>query len=87
MRTLTKLMCAYAWGLSAFSNASGELALKQGATLLFYGNSLVERLCEQGGMEANLQLALPELRLRLRSLAWTGDEVGNRWRAEGYAEH
>jgi azurin/lysophospholipase L1-like esterase len=87
MRILTKLMCASAWGVCALSNASGELALKQGATLLFYGNSLVERLCEQGGMEANLQLAHPGLQLRLRSLAWTGDEVGNRWRAEGYAEH
>jgi len=61
--------------------------LKQGATLLFYGNSFVERLLEQGGMEAALQLAHPGLQLRLRSLAWTGDEVGNRWRAEGYAEH
>ena len=80
-------MCAIACGVLAFSNASGGVSLKQGTTLLFYGNSLVERLFEQGGMEASVQLAHPELQLRLRSLAWTGDEVGNRWRAEGYAEH
>ena len=87
MRILTKLICGISCGLVGTSEASASVSLKQGATLLFYGNSLVERLFEQGGMEANLQLAHPELQLRLRSLAWTGDEVGNRWRAEGYAEH
>ena len=87
MRIPIKLICSTLCGLAAFSHVKGEVSLKEGDTLLFYGNSLVERLFEQGGMEANLQLARPELRLRLRSLAWTGDEVGNRWRAEGYAEH
>jgi glucose/arabinose dehydrogenase/uncharacterized cupredoxin-like copper-binding protein/lysophospholipase L1-like esterase len=38
-------------------------------------------------MEAWIQLARPESDLHFRSLAWTGDEVGNRQRAEGYAEH
>ena len=87
MRISIRLICSTLCGLAAFSNAIGGVALKRGDTLLFYGNSLVERLFEQGSMEANLQLAHPELQLRMRSLAWTGDEVGNRWRAEGYAEH
>lgn len=48
---------------------------------------MVERLLEQGELEARLQLANPEAGLKIRSLAWTGDEVGNRLRLEGYAKH
>ena len=54
---------------------------------LFYGNSLVERLMEEGELEACLQLARPRSAVLVRSLAWTGDEVGYRLRPEGYAEH
>ncbi|MGY8639491.1 MAG: DUF7133 domain-containing protein [Verrucomicrobiales bacterium] len=61
-----------------------ELAEK---VTLFYGNSMVERLLEDGEMEARLQIAHPDERLKIRSLAWTGDEVGNRLRLEGYAQH
>ena len=57
------------------------------ATILFYGNSMVERLLEHGELEARLQIALPNEKLKIRSLAWTGDEVGNRLRLEGYAKH
>jgi azurin/glucose/arabinose dehydrogenase len=56
-------------------------------TFLFYGNSLVERLMENGELEACLQLANPVSAVRVRSLAWTGDEVGCRLRPEGYVEH
>jgi lysophospholipase L1-like esterase len=56
-------------------------------TLLFYGNAMVERLLEHGEMEARVHLALPEKVLHFRSLAWTGDEVSHRLRAEGYAAH
>ncbi|MEY2598275.1 MAG: hypothetical protein RLZZ142_534 [Verrucomicrobiota bacterium] len=57
------------------------------STVLLYGNSLVERLCETGEMEASIRLAHPQSTLRFRSLAWTGDEVGYRLRPEGYVEH
>ena len=57
------------------------------STILFYGNSMVERLLEQGEFEARMQVAQPEKKLQIRSLAWTGDEVGNRLRLEGYAKH
>ena len=57
------------------------------ATILFYGNSMVERLLEQGELEARVQLAELGKNLHFRSLAWTGDEVANRLRAEGYAAH
>ena len=55
--------------------------------ILFYGNSMVERLLEYGELEARLQLANPSAELKIRSLAWTGDEVGDRLRLEGYAKH
>ncbi|MDO8944054.1 MAG: GDSL-type esterase/lipase family protein, partial [Desulfobacterales bacterium] len=67
--------------------ARAEVYLNPGATILFYGNSMVERLCEQGELEAWIQLAYPERKLHFRSLAWTGDEVGYRLRPEGYEEH
>lgn len=54
---------------------------------LFYGDSLVERLMESGHAEAWVQLAEPDAPLRVRSLAWTGDEVGYRLRPEVFAEH
>lgn len=56
-------------------------------TILFYGNSMVERLLEHGEMEARMQITNPQAKLKVRSLAWTGDEVGNRLRLEGYAKH
>ena len=61
--------------------------IKESTTLLFYGNSMVERLLEHGEMEARMQIAVPNNGLKIRSLAWTGDEVGNRLRLEGYPKH
>ncbi len=49
--------------------------------------SLIERLLEHGECEALLQLAVPGGGLKIRSLAWTGDEVGYLLRPEGYVEH
>ena len=56
---------------------------EESPSLLFYGNSMIERLLEHGGMEARLQIATSGKELKIRSLAWTGDEVGNRLRLEG----
>ena len=60
---------------------------RAGDTFVFYGGGMVERLLESGHLEAQLQLAHPGKKLRVRSLAWTGDEVGHRLRPEGYVEH
>ena len=67
--------------------ARAEIPFHADDTVLFYGNSMVERLLEHGELEAMVQLAQPGKNLHFRSLAWTGDEVGNRLRAEGYAAH
>jgi hypothetical protein len=45
---------------------------------------MVERLLDHGELEAHLQLASGKDRLHVRSIAWTGDEVGWRLRPEGY---
>lgn len=71
----------------SMSSARAQIALKPNDTILFYGGALVERLLEDGEFNAQLQLGLPQLKLRVRSFAWTGDEVGHRLRAEGYADH
>lgn len=78
------------WLLAACGVSSlglAEVALKPNDTLLFYGNAMVERLLEHGELEAALQLAHPGKNLKVRSLAWAGDEVGFQLRPDGYAEH
>lgn len=64
-----------------------EVTFQPQATVLFYGNSLIERLSEQGELEALIQLTQPDKNLRFVSFAWTGDEVGYRLRPEGYEAH
>jgi len=82
MLTLGCWLCAK----PAFA-AGAALPLAKNDTILFYGNSMVERLCEHGELEALVQLAHPDKKLRFRSFAWTGDEVGYRLRPEGYEAH
>ena len=83
---MKRILLLATWFATALSSPA-EVPLTKDATILFYGNSMVERLLESGEMEARIQLALPEKKLRIRSLAWTGDEVGWRLRPEGYVEH
>jgi glucose/arabinose dehydrogenase/azurin len=85
MKLPSLLLCLVLWPVVAFSAAGEPLRSDDG--ILFYGNAMVERLLESGDLEARLQLAQPDKKLRLRSLAWTGDEVGYRLRPEGYGEH
>jgi plastocyanin/lysophospholipase L1-like esterase len=64
-----------------------QIPLQPDDTVVFYGNSMVERLLEQGELQAWIHLSDPAKKLHFRSFAWTGDEVGHRLRAEGYADH
>ena len=80
MKFLLTLLCFAA-------AAHAEIPFEKNDTILFHGNSMVERLLEHGELEARVQLAQPGKNLHFRSLAWTGDEVANRLRAEGYAAH
>src|SRR5688500_16230009 len=69
------------------ATAFGELEIRHGETILFYGTSMVERLLEHGELEAWLQLGHPGKALKVRHVSWPGDEVGYQLRPDGYAEH
>ena len=86
-RLLTNLVAAFVFSLLSVKGARAEIAFQTDDTILFYGNSMVERLGEHGELEALVQLANPGKKLHFRSFAWTGDEVGYRLRPEGYEEH
>ena len=86
-RLVLILLAAFSRALVAAEASPATTAPREGDTFLFYGGGLVERLLESGHLEARLQLAHPGKNLRVRSLAWTGDEVGHRLRPEGYVEH
>ena len=64
-----------------------EVRFKEGDRVLLYGNSFIERMQQNGFFEAALQLANPQKGIELRSLAWTGDELGHRLRPERYVNH
>jgi glucose/arabinose dehydrogenase/azurin len=82
IRLLVSLMIAVSFA-PCFAANEGDAA----DTILFYGGGLVERILEAGELEARLLLANPQKPVRIRSMAWTGDEVGHRLRPEGYAAH
>ena len=86
-RLLTRALLLPLLFMAAAPALDAQIEFKPNDTILFYGNSMVERLLEHGETEALIQLANPDKNLHIRSLAWTGDEVGHRLRPEGYAEH
>ncbi|MDF1853141.1 MAG: GDSL-type esterase/lipase family protein [Verrucomicrobiales bacterium] len=67
--------------------APSDVKVESEGLTLFYGNSFVERLQEDGTFEALLQVAEPGKQLRFRSLAHTGDEVGFRIRPAKFGDH
>ena len=64
-----------------------DTQIEADAGIVFYGNSFIERLQEEGTLEAILQLASPGRKQQFRSLAFTGDEVGFRIRPEKFGDH
>jgi arylsulfatase A-like enzyme/glucose/arabinose dehydrogenase/azurin len=64
-----------------------DTRIKSGGMTVFYGNSMVERLQEEGTFEALLQVANAGVNPQIRSLAYTGDEVGFRIRPEKFGDH
>lgn len=61
--------------------------MEKNDVVLMYGNSMIDRLQEVGVLEAWLQLAYPGMQLRVRSLAYAGDELSCRLRPVGYKNH
>ncbi|MEE3177932.1 MAG: GDSL-type esterase/lipase family protein [Verrucomicrobiota bacterium] len=64
-----------------------EIKFNEGDRVLLYGTSFIERMQQNGFFEAAVQLANPGMGIELRSLAWTGDELGYRLRPERYVNH
>ena len=90
--TLHTLIMALLRGLPALlvvgnAPATGQITPQPGNTILIYGNSFAERMQTTGYFEARLQERFPDHKLKVRSLAWTGDEVDYRLRPNGYANH
>ncbi|MGB0582020.1 MAG: PVC-type heme-binding CxxCH protein [Limisphaerales bacterium] len=51
------------------------LKLKQGDKICFVGNTLFDRASDMGHFETLLQQAHPNLKLKVRNLAWSADEI------------
>ena len=60
--------------------AKASIQFNEGDRILLYGNSFIERMQQNGFLEATIQLANPGKKIEMRSLAWTGDELGYRLR-------
>jgi lysophospholipase L1-like esterase len=52
-----------------------RLELRQGDTIVFVGNTLAERMQHFNHFETLLMTRFPELQLRVRNLAWSGDTI------------
>ena len=70
-----------------YSHLKADVEFDRGDRIVLYGNSFIERMQQNGFFEAALHMAHPEKELELRSLAWTGDELGYRLRPERYVNH
>ncbi len=81
------LFLSLLWVWTTRGPLSAQIPLKPEDTVVFHGNSLVERLLEHGELQGWIHLADTNRPVHFRSFAWTGDEVGHRLRAEGYADH
>ncbi len=69
------------------SPSAAATQIKSDGLTLFYGNSFVERLQEEGTLEGLLHAANKGERLQFRSFAYTGDEVGFRIRPAKFGDH
>ncbi|MFC7338232.1 plastocyanin/azurin family copper-binding protein [Haloferula chungangensis] len=72
---------------TASTNGMPNVSVKADGLTIFYGNSFVERQQEDGTLESLLQVANAGEQQRFRSMAYTGDEVGFRIRAEKFGDH
>ena len=70
-----------------YNPAKASIQFNKGDRIILYGNSFIERMQQNGFLEATIQLANPGKKIEMRSLAWTGDELGYRLRPERYVNH
>ena len=64
-----------------------DVKLASDSMTVFYGNSFIERLQENGTLEALLHAADPDKKQQFRSMAYTGDQVHFRIRTSRFGIH
>lgn len=64
--------------------ASADLTLEKGARIAIIGNSLPDRMQQDGWLETYLQSANPDKNLVIRNMGFTGDRVASRPRNENF---
>jgi lysophospholipase L1-like esterase/plastocyanin len=75
------------FGLAASSlMAQLPLELKPGTRIALVGNSLFDRMRDQGQFEALMQQRFVDRQLVFRNLAWSADEVALRPRPDGFGD-
>ena len=84
MRTLI-LSCAIVALLSCTAVAE-PLELKPGESVVFIGNTLFDRAQDFGTFESLLHQRYPNHKLRVRTLAWSGDAVNLRPRPDSFKD-
>ena len=62
------------------------LELNDGDRIALIGNSLLERSQDFGHLEAMIQQAFPEKKLKIRHLAWSADEIDQQPRPDNFAD-
>ena len=63
------------------------LELKQGDKIVVLGNTLAERMQYFGRFETLLHSRFPELKLTVRNLGWSGDQLTMRLRSKDFDDH
>lgn len=68
-------------------DALPEVQIDHDALTVLYGNGLIMKLQEEGSLEAHLHAAAPDKKEQFRAMAYSGDQVGFRIRAEKFGTH
>lgn len=80
------LLAAACLGLVSTGRAQLPLELQPGQHVVFIGNSLFDRMRDDGQFEALLHQRFPKHHLVVRNLAWSADEVALRPRPDGFGD-
>ena len=83
MKRLLLLFALGPW-LSAFSQL--PLELKPGTRIALIGNSLFDRMRDDGQFEALMHQRFAKEKLVFRNLSWSADEVALRPRPDGFGD-
>ncbi len=73
--------------ISVASDGAQPLRLETDAKIVIIGNTLAERMQFDGYFETMLQSRFPDLRLRVRNLGWSADEIDLRPRSANFDDH